>query len=79
MPRYQFHLAVTDERHQDADPLLIAIINAPSDHEGMELIGELLPDLEYDVAEICCDGCSHSIDDCGCAEDDLEPIEFRFT
>jgi len=66
MARYQFHLIVGDERHAEADPVLIAIVDASDDHAGFEKVAELLPDLEWDCTEVCCDGCSHPVDDCAC-------------
>lgn len=66
MPRYQYHLSVTAERWEHADPELIVILDAPSDAAGVDLIGELLPDVEWDMTDIRCDACGFVLDDCTC-------------
>lgn len=69
MRRVQLHLALTADRHEQRDPLFIVIVNAKDDLDAQEWFAEEYPDTEYDVVEICCDGCSHPLDDCGCKEE----------
>lgn len=66
MRRYQLHVARTEDRLSDRDPLYIVVANAESDEDLQEWFAAEHPDMEYDMVEICCDECSHPVDDCGC-------------
>lgn len=66
--RINVHLSVTAEAWADQDPQIIVTLNAVNGFKAQNMVGELLPDLEYDVTEIECAECSMPVYDCNCQE-----------